>query len=240
MGQPRSQTPREPRIPLHVPVAMRPPMTGCWSVNINSIGLGLIARRAASEKAPEEGQEVELSFTLPDGSELSIAGEVRWRHEAPEPSGARVAVSFGVRFGRFAGAGRVVLARWLLGHSFQVVVAFAGFEQRKDFAATLESEATLHFARTPAEVQQLLARGDIAALVLAGEDSGPAEAVLAELGAATETDEADRALPKDLTPRVIYAAPAEPLRLLQLFNSGSIVGALAPPVDLPGLKAAVV
>ncbi|MFP2933070.1 PilZ domain-containing protein, partial [Pyxidicoccus sp. 3LG] len=169
--------PRSERKPLYVKVVTQPALHGCWAVNISETGIGLIATPRGASEGPREGEEVELSFSLPDsGEHIRVHGDVRWRHDA---SGA--VTSLGVSFRTFENGDGVKLARYLATAHVQVVVAFASELEAQSVRAALEGQATPHFASSVDEVHPLLARGDAAALLVCGQDEEQALALVQAL-----------------------------------------------------------
>jgi two-component system response regulator HupR/HoxA len=229
---------REQRIPLHVPVAVRPAVPGCWAVNLSRSGIGLAANASALVPAPGEGDEIEIEFPLPDAEPVSARGVVCWRSD-PGADG-RGGISLGVRFLSYAGDGQVRVARYLHQHRQRAAVAFCPSAERQVVREALEPEVELHFCDSAPEVLQALRRGDVAALAICGHDPDRATA-LAEL-VATRVD-AGQLLgpgqPGDLAARVVYCAPAPAARLLKLFNAGRIFRALEPPLSARALREAV-
>jgi hypothetical protein len=64
-------------------VTTRPFLQGCWSVNISKSGIGLAATARAGEAIPDEGDDVELCFELPDGgAPLRVGSNICWRADA--------------------------------------------------------------------------------------------------------------------------------------------------------------
>ncbi|WP_171817907.1 sigma 54-interacting transcriptional regulator [Pyxidicoccus fallax] len=217
--------PRSERKPLYVKVVTQPALHGCWAVNISETGIGLIATPRGASDGPREGEEVELSFSLPDsGEHIRVRGDVRWRHDA---SGAVTAL--GVSFRVFEGSDGVKLARYLATSHIQVVVAFASEVEARALRAALEGQATPHFASSPNEVHALLTRGDAAALLVCGQDEEEALSLVESLALGrAEVDLSGAGPPSDLASRIIYCAPAAPERLVALFNAGLIFRALGP------------
>src|SRR5918996_85396 len=159
---------RSNRKPLSVQVVTRPPLRGCWSVNVSNSGMGLVARPRGPQDGPREGQKVELEFSLPGaGARIRGTGEVRWRHDG-EATPEEVNAALGVSFVSFEGNGELRLARYLLEHEVNVAVAFASEAQAQQVREELETVARPLFAESPAEVEQLVERGDISALIVFG------------------------------------------------------------------------
>ncbi|WP_205525727.1 sigma 54-interacting transcriptional regulator [Pyxidicoccus trucidator] len=228
--------PRSERKPLYVKVVTQPALHGCWAVNISETGIGLIATPRDASEGPREGEEVELSFSLPDsGEHVRVLGDVRWRHDA---SGA--VTSLGVIFRTFEGSDGGKLARYLSTSHLQVVVAFASELEAHGVRAALDGQATPHFASSPAEVHSLLTRGDAAVLLVCGHDEGEALALVESLAARrTEVDLSGAGPPSDLASRIVYCAPAAPERLVELFNSGRIFRALGAHPTQEAVRQAV-
>jgi two-component system response regulator HupR/HoxA len=228
---------RDPRRAFYVQVRTSPLLQGCWSVNINRSGIGLAATARAGEAIPNEGDDLELRFELPDGGPpLRVGSRIRWRADATAGSG-RMVVSLGATFERFEGDDQVRLQTFLHGHRVQVAVAFATPEQQKEVREALGGEMVLHFGRSSAEVEEALARGDVAAVLLCGRDSALAEELLERLwlrGLDETESHAD-----DLAPRLVFCAPLPDPRRIELFNQGRIFRALGGTADAALLEAAI-
>ena len=227
---------RSERKPLYVKVVTQPALHGCWAVNISETGIGLIATPSGASEGPREGEEVELSFCLPDsGEHVRVLGDVRWRHDAP---GA--VTSLGVVFRTFEGSDGGKLARYLSTSHLQVVVAFASELEAHAVRAALEGQATPHFAARSDGVHALLTRGDAAALLVCGHDEEEALALVESQAARrAEVDLSGAGPPSDLSCRIIYCAPAAPERLVALFNAGRIFRALGPHPTQDAVRQAV-
>ncbi|HZA12890.1 MAG TPA: PilZ domain-containing protein, partial [Myxococcaceae bacterium] len=146
----------------------RPALRGCWSVNVSNSGMGLVARPRGSQDGPREGQKLELEFSLPGaGARIRVSGEVRWRHDG-EATGEEVNAALGVSFHSFEGNGELQLARYLLEHEVNLAVAFASEAQARQVRDQVESVARPLFADSSAEVEQLVERGDVSALIVFG------------------------------------------------------------------------
>ncbi|SDE79496.1 sigma 54-interacting transcriptional regulator [Myxococcus virescens] len=228
--------PRSERKPLYVKVVTQPALHGCWAVNISETGIGLIATPHTPSEGPREGEDVELSFSLPDsGEHIRVRGVVRWRHDA---SGAVAAM--GVSFRAFEEADGVKLARYLASSHLQVVVAFATEQEARAVTAALEGVAKLHFAASPSDAHALVTRGDAACLVVCGQDEEQALALVESLAARrADADPSGAGPPSDLASRIVYCAPAAPERLVALFNAGRIFRALGPAPTREALHQAV-
>ncbi|WP_205519774.1 sigma 54-interacting transcriptional regulator [Pyxidicoccus caerfyrddinensis] len=228
--------PRSERKPLYVKVVTQPALHGCWAVNISDTGIGLVATPRDVSEGPREGEEVELSFSLPDsGEHIRVLGDVRWRHDA-----SGMVTSLGVVFRAFEGSDRVKLARYLTTTHIQVVVAFASELEARGVRAAMEGQATPHFASHVDEVHTLLTRGDAAALLVCGHDEEQALALVQSLALRrAELDVSGGGPPSDLASRIVYCAPAAPERLVALFNAGRIFRAPGPHPTPEALRQAV-
>ncbi|CAM3909650.1 AAA domain-containing protein [Corallococcus sp. ZKHCc1 1396] len=240
MTRPESaQVPRSERKPLYVKVVTQPALHGCWSVNISETGIGLIATPRRPSEGPHENEPVELSFSLPDtGAYVRVRGTVRWRHDTAGSAGTVAAL--GVSFGAFDAADGVKLARYLSTSHLQVVAAYASDDESRAVRQALDGVATPHFAVHAEDVHALLSRGDMAALLVCGQDEAQALALVESLGALrAEVDPTGAGPPSDLASRIVYCAPAAPERLVALFNSGRIYRALGAWPDPEDLRQAV-
>src|ERR1043165_8883254 len=111
--------PKAERKSLFVPVMSAPGLSGCWSVNLSDLGMGLVARELAKTDPPHEGEMLKLDFPLPEGTRVRVSAVVRWRHDGEGTT------SLGVRFEKFDGDAQVELRRFLAAHRLRVVVAGA-------------------------------------------------------------------------------------------------------------------
>jgi DNA-binding NtrC family response regulator len=218
--------PRSERKPLYVKVVTQPALHGCWAVNISETGIGLIATPRSPSEGPREGEEVELSFLLPDtGAYVRVRGDVRWRNDTSGATG--VVAALGVSFRAFEGADGVKLARYLATSHVQVAVAYASDDEAQHLRVALEEQATPHFAASADSANALLARGDMTALLVCGQDESQALDLVERLAVQrAEMDPSGAGPPSDLASRIIYCAPAAPERLVELFNAGRIFRAL--------------
>ncbi len=230
--------PREQRIPLHVPVSVRPALRACWSVNLSRSGIGLAADAPQDGAAPGEGDEIEVEFPLPEAEPVSARGFVCWR--ADSRVGARAQISLGLRFVSYEGDGQLRLARYIHQHRQRAAIAFCPAPEQGVVRAALEPEIDLDFCDSAADVLQALSRGDVAALAICGHDAERAGA-LAELVAdrLAAHEHAGPGQPQDLAARVVYCAPAPAQRLVALFNAGRIFRSLEPPLSARALRDAV-
>ncbi|MBL8954930.1 MAG: sigma 54-interacting transcriptional regulator [Myxococcaceae bacterium] len=221
---------------LFVPVRCEPAMNACWSVNVTEQGMGLVARPTRSAEGPVEGESVELDFVLPAGPRVRVHAVVRWRHDT-DSGGAMT--SLGVRFDRFEGTGLVDLRRFLAAHRLRVVVAGAPRGLQRALELAFHHELELLFADDPVEVERLLGRGDVATVLLTGEDDYESVALAHLIEAASRAATEALGRPAELKPRVVFAAKAAPDLLVELFNSGGIEQALPPDAPVAQLRSAV-
>jgi len=106
--------------------------------------------------------------------------------------------------------------------------------------AALEDLVELEFGAEHRDVEFILSRGDVSALLVCGDDAVQA-ILLAELAAAVSDDNLTfEGRPRDLAARLIFCAPAADEHLVRLFNEGKIFRRLLPPIDAPALRTAVV
>jgi transcriptional regulator with GAF, ATPase, and Fis domain len=237
-----SLTPRAERKPLYVQVVTQPALHGCWAVNISTSGIGLIATPRESTEGPHEGQEVELSFTLPDSRALiRVRGQVRWRHDpAPTERAEGAVTALGVSFRAFEGSDCVPLRRYLTDPQTHVVAVFADEAQARVLRDMFEDQVCLRFASSPQDVDALLGRGDVCALLVCGQEEARAVALVEHLAfRRSEVDPSGAGPASDLSPRIVYCAPAAPTRLVSLFNEGKLFRALPPPFSPEALRTAV-
>ncbi|WNG31049.1 AAA domain-containing protein [Cystobacter fuscus] len=232
--------PPSERKPLHVQVVTQPALQGCWAVNLSETGIGLIATPSGPEEGPREGEDVEMAFTLPDSrARVQVRGVVRWRHDPVERDEGGV-TALGVSFHAFEGADGVKLKRYLLAHQLYVAVVYAEEAELRGLRAALESHVRLRFAQSAEDVDTLLGRGDISALLVCGRDEARAVALVERLAMRrAEADPTGAGPASDLSPRILYCAPAMPTRLVELFNQGKIFRALTPPCEPVALRQAV-
>ncbi|HSP78842.1 MAG TPA: sigma 54-interacting transcriptional regulator, partial [Myxococcaceae bacterium] len=232
--------PRSERKPLYVQVVTQPALHGCWAVNISETGIGLIATPRKRTEGPREGEEVELALTLPDTrARIRVRGVVRWRHDPPERDEGAV-TALGVSFQAFEGSDGVTLKRYLLDHQLYAAVVHAEEGELKALREALEGHVRLRFAGSSEDLDALVARGDICAVLVCGQDEARAIALVERLAARrAEADPTGAGPASDLAPRILYCAPAIPSRLVELFNQGKIFRALTPPLEPEALKQAV-
>ncbi len=221
---------------LFVPVLCVPAMNACWSVNVTEQGMGLVARPTRGANGPLEGEPVELDFPLPAGPRIRVRGVVRWRHDGGERGAS---TSLGVRFEAFEGNGLVDLRRFLAAHRLRVVVAGAPRGLQRALELAFHGEVELLFADDPADVERHLGRGDVAAVLLCGEDDYQAVALAHLIEGASQAATLHLGRPAELKPRVVFAARATPDLLVELFNSGGIEQALPPDAPVAQLRNAV-
>ncbi len=214
---------------LFVPVLCSPALEACWSINVTEEGMGLVARPTRATEGPKEGEQVELDFPLPSGTRIRVRAVVRWRHES----------ALGVRFEVFEGTGQLDLRRFLAAHRMRVVVAGAprGLERALELA--FRTDVELLFSSDPAEVETMLERGDVAAVLLCGEDDYQAVALAQLIESASQAATLHLGRPPELKPRVVFAARASPELLVELFNSVAVDQALPPDAPVTQLRDAV-
>ena len=236
-ARPEQRRPFE-RKSLFVPVWTRPEVQGCWTVNLSEGGLGLVAQFANAEDGPREGEPLEVDFPLPNGTRVHAQGTVRWRHRSLR-EGAGGNTALGVNFTRFEGRGLLELRRFLAEHQMKVVVAGAprGLGRALDLA--FRQQLSLMFASDPNDVEQLLARGDVAAVLVCGEDEIQAVSLAHLINQVTRASTEHLGRPPETRPRVVFAAQAIAERLVELFNAGAIVQALPSDAPVSELRDAV-
>ncbi|HYV48370.1 MAG TPA: sigma 54-interacting transcriptional regulator, partial [Myxococcaceae bacterium] len=230
-------------MPLFVRVSTQPPLPECWSVNISKSGIGLQATGGPRSAAVVEGSDLDLELDLPDsGSKVRGWGWVVWRHDGLAGPGGEVSVSLGVAFRALSADDRLKIARYVQSGMSHVAVAFGTRQESDAIRAALESNARLHFATSAEEVDELVSRGDVAAVVVCGADAPGAMDLLERLAAqrggpagSSEVLDAQR----DLAPRVIACARSDPMRLMEALNGGLVFRVLAPPLNEAALAAAV-
>ena len=223
---------------LFVPVVCSPALEGCWSINVTEEGMGLVARPPRASDGPFEGEQVDLDFPLPAGQRIRVRGVVRWRHESAQPlEGATT--SLGVRFEAFEGTGQLELRRFLAEHRLRVVVAGAPRGLARALELAFRTDVELLFSSDPAEVETLLERGDVAAVLLCGEDDYQAVALAQLIESASQAATLHLGRPPELKPRVVFAAKAAPELLVELFNSVAVDQALPPDAPVAQLRDAV-
>jgi DNA-binding NtrC family response regulator len=232
--------PRSERKPLYVQVVTQPALHGCWAVNISETGIGLIATPRGATEGPREGEELEMAFTLPDTrTRIRVRGVVRWRHDPPEQDEGAI-TALGVSFNGFEGSDGVTLKRYLLDHQLYVAAVYVEEGELRALRDALEGHVRLRFAGSAEDVDTLLGRGDICALLVCGRDEARAIALVERLASRmAESDPTGAGPASDLSPRILYCAPAMPSRLVELFNQGKIFRALTPPVQPGALRQAV-
>ena len=231
---------RSERKPLYVQVVTQPPIHGCWAVNISETGIGLIATPHSPTEGPREAEDVELAFTLPDTrTRIRVRGVVRWRHDPAERDEGAV-TALGVSFHTFEGSDGVTLKRYLLDHQLYVAAVYVEEGELRVLRDALDGHVRLRFAGSAEDVDTLLGRGDICALMVCGRDEARAVALVERLASRlAESDPTGAGPASDLSPRILYCAPAVPSRLVELFNQGKIFRALTPPLEPGALRQAV-
>ena len=230
---------RGDRRPFHVQVMTRPSLRRCWSVNLSLTGMGLVASPLSDKEGPHEGDVIELSFALPDeGGRLRARAEVRWRHasKGPHPDAT---TGFGVEFVGFEEDGQVTLAHYLSSHQVAVAVAYADPPTAELLEKALGVHVQLRFCAAPFDVEEELARGDTAAVVLCGDEEYSALALVEVLSLVAESRLKFEGRPRDLAPRLVFCAEAAPERLVGLFNEGKLFRVLGRPLEPAAVLEAV-
>jgi len=131
------------------------------------------------------------------------------------------------------------LQRYLQSPPVRVAVAYADLQTRALLAEVLEDEVHLEFGDEPAEVERILGRGDVSALVVCGDDEVQA-LLLTQLAAAVTADNLTfEGRPRDLAARVVFCAHSAPHHIATLFDEKKIYRWLPPPLDGAKLREAV-
>ncbi|PZR10442.1 MAG: sigma-54-dependent Fis family transcriptional regulator [Archangium gephyra] len=228
---------RSNRRPFHVRVVTVPAISRCWSVNLSLVGIGLIGSPRHNE-GPREGEPLELEVRLPgDDTPLRARGEVRWRHDA-RSSDERASSAFGVAFTGFEDDGRVRLARYLDGPPVRVAVAFADPGVRRAIEMSLEGTVQIEFGDDDATLSAILARGDVSALAICG-DEHRASRLAQRVASVTEENLTLEGRPRDLAARVVYCTSGDPRVIATLFNERKLHRWLSPPFTGEQLREAV-
>jgi DNA-binding NtrC family response regulator len=208
-------------------------------VNLSLTGIGLIGS-PRHEEGPREGQTLELEVRLPtDSVPLRVRGEVRWRHD-PTLRSEHASTSFGVVFTGFEDDGRVRLARYLEGPPVRLAVAYADAPTRRLFEETLSDAVQLEFGQENPEVEAILARGDVSALAICGDDEVQAMLLVQLAASVTEDNLTFEGKPRDLAARIVYCAPGEPKHLAALFNEKKLHRTVPLPLEAEALREAVI
>lgn len=223
---------------LFVPVVCSPMLEGCWSINVTELGIGVVVRRKPTPEGPLEGEGVELDFPLPAGPRIRVRAVVRWRHESTQPLDGST-TSLGLRFENFEGDGQLELRRFLAEHRLRVVVAGAPRGLAKALELAFRNDVELLFGSDPSQVETLLERGDIAAVLLCGDDDFQAVALAQLIESASQAATLHLGRPAELKPRVVFAARANAELLVELFNSVAVDQALPPDAPVAQLRDAV-
>ena len=230
---------RTNRRPFHVRVVTEPAINRCWSVNLSLTGIGLIGSPRQGE-GPREGQALELEVLLPtEVTPLRARGEVRWRHDAGSHN-EHAASAFGVVFTGFEDDGRIRLARYLEGPPVRVAVAYADAATRQLFQEALSDVVQLEFGQENPEVEAILARGDVSALAICGDDEVQAMLLVQLAAAVTEDNLTFEGKPRDLAARIVYCAKGEAVHIASLFNEKKLYRLVTLPLTDEALREAVV
>ncbi|MDP1825876.1 MAG: sigma 54-interacting transcriptional regulator [Archangium sp.] len=229
---------RTNRRPFHVRVVTEPAINRCWSVNLSLTGIGLIGSPRQGE-GPREGQALELEVLLPtEVTPLRARGEVRWRHDAGSHN-EHAASAFGVVFTGFEDDGRIRLARYLEGPPVRVAVAYADAASRQLFEEALSDVVQLEFGQENPEVEAILARGDVSALAICGDDEVQAMLLVQLAAAVTEDNLTFEGKPRDLAARIVYCAQGEAAHIASLFNEKKLYRRVSLPLTDEALREAV-
>jgi two-component system, NtrC family, response regulator HupR/HoxA len=230
---------RDPRQPFYVTVAARPPLPGCWSVNISKSGIGLAAAASVGDPLPKEGDELNLEFELPDGGEaIRVRSRIRWRADMPAGT-SRIAVSLGATFELFAGDDRQRLQAYLNGSQVRVAVAFATPEELAAVQEALAEEMELHICHSISHLEEAMARGDVSVVLVCGSRVRTAQEAIEHIWARGLYKEDAAAEFHDLAPRVVFTGSMPAANLVELFNQGRLFRALPERFEVPALRAAV-
>jgi DNA-binding NtrC family response regulator len=224
---------------LYVPVTCDPALRDAWAVNLSLSGIGLWASLGAASEVPREGEPMAVQLALPDATDaLRLSGTVTWCTQTPGSLDGEPHLSLGLRFGDLGATERLALAQYFHSYRPHVVVALAGTEEAAQVAAAVADQVHLHGAHTLAELDELLARGDIAVVIVGGDDRSAARAAVEHLAPA-DREEPGVGPAADLSPRVVYAAPSDPAFLVDAFNRGAVYRAVARPAEPAALATAV-
>lgn len=236
-----SDVEREARVPLYVPVYLEPSLGLCWAVNLSPSGIGLVAAGGPGVQWPQEGARVNMRFELPDGEgPLATGAEVMWSEADRATSVERGRVAMGLRFVDLHGAERLRIGRYFQAYRPHVAVVGAVEEAWLHIAESLEGAAHLHHAMHGEDLQEILERGDISAVVIAGEDPVAGAYWAGQVAAHVQPAAVGGEVPsRDLAPRVVWAAKAEPARLVELFNRTEIFAVVHRPFQGEALREAV-
>ncbi|GAC1344022.1 MAG: hypothetical protein NVSMB23_18470 [Myxococcales bacterium] len=230
---------RDPRQPFYVKVASAPPLPGCWSVNLSRSGIGLAVAATGGDPLPDEGDELDLQFELPDaGGPIHVRCLIRWRSDMAAGT-SRLAVSLGATFERFTGDHQARLNAYLAGHQIRVAVVFASPEEQAAVRAAVGGEMELHFCAALAHLEEALARGDVGVVLVCGGAAGPAEEVVELLWARSQATADPGGIGDDLSPRIVLWGAFPGRKLVELFNEGRIFRALPERLEAAGLRAAL-
>ncbi len=236
---------RERRRPLYVHVITRPALEDCWSVNVSSAGIGLVAKSAGAGISVEEGDELRLELTLPENdARIEAVGRVAWRRTSPgRAAGPTPYVGLGVRFEHMDTSHRLELSRFLAEFRFHVVVCGASLGQRDRLVRALGSDAQVTLPESDEELLALLAGGDVAAVVVCAnqrEETTPViERYAALLTVPGGVPGEGRAAHHDLGARLVFYGPGRSRELVRLFNEQKLSHALPFTAEDDEVRAAV-
>jgi eukaryotic-like serine/threonine-protein kinase len=225
------------RLPLRVRVTTSPLIDDCWSVNISEAGIGLTARADPATGEPRCGTVLEMDFHLPNGDPVSVRGRVTW--VTPSASGPQPGCALGVEFEPLAEASREALALYLRGNRVRVGVAFAAHEEAAMLGRLLAGHGTLFFVDSAEKAQTLATRGNVAVMLVCGDEAS-ASALVEWIGSRLDArDEESNGFGRVPRPRVLFCAPISAERLLDFFNAGWIYRWMPPPLVPGALRDAV-
>ncbi len=227
---------RAPRLAMVVEVMTSPELPECWSTNVSRSGIGLVCAGGV-ETLVREREVITVQFELPGShAEVHARGEVVWLYGRPSRFGDGVETALGVRFSAIALEDRVAFDRFLLEKRFHVAAALASPAEQSLLAEAVGAYCHLHREDSEAGLIDLLARGDLSAVVVfADETDGAPNLVRRVIGAPLK----GAVTPPDLLPLIIYCSGAFSADLVELFNSGRLSRALPKPVSVDALRRAV-
>jgi transcriptional regulator with GAF, ATPase, and Fis domain len=200
-----------------------------------------VAVASPSAAPPVEGSSVEVEFFLPDNdSRLSMRGSVKWVDQNAAHLSSPHRFAFGICFTDVRPNDRAVLARYIVDYRPSVALVYASSAESTLCRRELEPDLDVHDASSEEELQQLLLRGDVYAVLVFGDDEELALQAVERVTGAESASQARAALAwPGPTPRVVYCANADPQRLVRLHNEGKLYQSLPRPVDAHWLRLAV-
>jgi serine/threonine-protein kinase len=222
-------------VPLRVDVATRPALVHCSSVNVSVRGMGLVAVADGRGPPPRRGGQLELAFRLPDGAGVRTHATIMWTcgyMGLGQPGWA-----LGVRFDGLSRAAEAAIGAYVESNRTRVAVALPSEAESALARQTLAGAYRLLVARSREAALSLAARGDVAALVVFGQEA-EAAAFLEACGRAAAGGGAPAPV-RPIQPRVVCCAPLGATRLLELFNAGTVFRWLPVPPRPEDLARAV-